>query len=184
VEHKPLEHKLKDAFAVWITGLPSSGKSTLAASLKNQLNGRGFDVAVLESDVLRQVFTPNPRYDEAERDIFYSQVIFIGTLLTQHGVPVIFDATANLRRYREQARQQIPHFVEVYLECPLATCVARDAKGIYRDARDNKANAVPGLLATYEPPEQPEIVVRGDREGPETAAKRVVAKLAELGYVT
>jgi adenylylsulfate kinase len=86
-----VEHKGKNprAFAVWITGLPASGKSSVAAALKAQLAARGIDAVVLESDVLRQIFTVHPRYDEAERDVFYRQISYVGELLVKHGVPVI-----------------------------------------------------------------------------------------------
>lgn len=141
------------------------------------------DVAVLESDALRQVFTPHPRYEEGERDAFYGQMIYVGVLLTQHGVPVIFDATANRRAYRDQARRQIPRFLEVYVDCPLATCMARDPKGLYRAALQGAAKTVPGLQQPYEPPEEPDVLVHGDREEPDAAAGRVVAKLLEKGYV-
>lgn len=177
------ESRITDAFAVWITGLPASGKSTIAAKLIAQLDARGVRVALLESDELRKVFTPRPRYDPEERDNFYRQMVYVGALLTRHGVPVVFDATANRRLYREWARQQIPKFVEVYVECPLATCMARDPKGIYRRAREGEAQSVPGLQVAYEVPEKPEVVLQGDREAPEGAARRVITKLAELGYV-
>lgn len=173
----------KQAFAVWITGLPASGKSTVAAALKDQLLHRGIDVAVLESDVLRRVLTPHPRYDEEERESFYKQMVFIGTLLSQHGVPVIFDATANRREYRDRARREIPHFIEVYVDSPLEICKARDPKGIYRGAGERTANTVPGLQSRYETPERAEVVVHGDCEPPETAAARVIAALADKGYL-
>ena len=140
-------------------------------------------MAVLESDLLRQIFTPHPRYDEEERDNFYRQMAYVGILLTQHGVPVIFDATANRRIYRDRVRQQIAKFLEVYVDCPLTICISRDPKGIYRAARMGTANAVPGLQAEYEPPQEPDLVVRGDEEAPEVAAQRIVAKLVEKEYV-
>jgi adenylylsulfate kinase len=177
------ERRIRDAFAVWITGLPASGKSTIAANLTAQLSDRGVDVALLESDELRKILTPHPRYDPEERDIFYRQMVYVGVLLTQHGVPVIFDATANRRVYRDWARQQISKFVEVYVECPLATCIARDPKGIYRRACEGGAETVPGLQTEYEVPEKPEVVLQGDREAPEDAARRVITKLAEMSYV-
>lgn len=177
------ESSIRDAFAVWITGLPASGKSTIAAKLVRQLLNRGVDVALLESDELRKILTPHPRYDPDERDMFYRQMIYIGVLLTQHGIAVIFDATANRRVYRDWARQQIPKFVEAYVDCPLATCIARDPKGIYRRASEGKAETVPGLQAAYEAPEKPEIILHGDRDAPEDEARRVVAKLMELSYV-
>lgn len=178
-----MEPKSKGAFAVWVTGLPASGKSALATSLKAQFADRGIDAAVLESDALRRIFTPQPRYDDQEREAFYRQMVYVGTLLTQHGVPVIFDATANRRRYRDQAREQIPRFMEVYVDCPLETCIARDPKGIYRKARELQTDTVPGLQSAYEPPQNPELVVDGGRETPEAAARRVMIKLAEKGYL-
>jgi adenylylsulfate kinase len=177
------ESRITDAFAVWITGLPASGKSTIAAKLIAQLDARGVDVALLESDELRKVFTPRPRYDPEERDNFYRQMAYVGVLLMRHGVPVIFDATANRRLYRDWARQQISKFVEVYVECPLATCMARDPKGIYRRAREGGAETVPGFQTAYEAPEKPEVVLHGDRDAPEDAARRVITKLVESSYV-
>ena len=149
------------------------------AALKHQLADRGIFAAILESEALRKVLTPQPCYDEAERQKFYGQMVFIGTLLVQHGVPVIFDATANRRSYREQARSQIRRFIEVFVDCPLETCIARDPKGIYRTVPSN----VPGLHSIYEPPMQPDVIVQGDQEAPDAAARRIIAKLAALRYV-
>ena len=170
-------------FAVWITGLPAAGKSTLARALANQLAARGVELELLESDALRAVFTPNPRYDEEERGIFYSQMVYVGTLLVEHGVSVIFDATANRRSFRDRARQKIAHFLEVYVDSPLDTCIARDPKGIYSKARTQDASHVPGIQIPYEPPQAPDIVVRGDQDSPETAAQRIIATLARRQYI-
>jgi adenylylsulfate kinase len=111
-------------------------------------------------------------------------VAFIGTVLTERGVPVLFDATANRRAYRDRARKQIPKFIEVYIDSPLELCMKRDPKGIYRSAVDGKSKNVPGLQVPYEPPLSPEIVIRGDRERPEEAATRVIDFLAQRGWVT
>jgi adenylylsulfate kinase len=178
-----VEPRTQPAFAVWVTGLPASGKSTLAAGLASELAARGVDVAVLESDVLRKVFRRHPLYSEQERDIFYEQIVYLGVLLTQHGVPVIFDATANRRRYRECARQRIAKFMEVYVDSPLRVCIRRDPKGIYRRGLEGTAAAVPGLQIEYEAPENPDLVVHGDEENPQRAAERVIQSLVERGYV-
>ncbi len=161
-----------EAFAVWITGLPASGKSTVSKALAAGLRARGVHVEVLESDELRKILTPRARYDEAERETFYTQMAFIGALLVRHGVTVIFDATANKRIYRDQARRQIQRFLEVYVDTPLEVCMRRDPKGIYRGS-----NNVPGLQAVYEPPHDPDLVIHGDREKPEEAARRIVERL-------
>jgi adenylylsulfate kinase len=170
-------------FGVWITGLPASGKSTVAAALAAELRARGRDVEVLESDVLRRIFTPHPRYDEEERAAFYGHIAYLGALLARHGVAVVFDATANRRVYRERARQEIPRFLEVYVDTPLEICMGRDPKGIYRQGRERQGRNVPGLRAPYEPPLDPDLVVHGDREPPDRAACRIVAKLIENGLL-
>lgn len=159
------------AFAVWITGLPASGKSTITSQLRSLLKERGIDVEVLESDVLRQ--TLGGGYEETGREAFYQRVVWLGTLLVAHGIPVIFDATANRRSYRDAARKQIERFVEVFVDVPLETCMARDPKGIYRNAGGD----VPGLQAPYEPPLHPDLVIDGIRESPRDAARRILAVL-------
>ncbi len=173
----------RQAFAVWITGLPASGKSTLTGALAGQLRETGIDVAVLESDALRTIFSSRPRYDEQDREYFYGSIAFIGRVLTEHGISVIFDATANRRAYRDRARREIPRFVEVFVECPPEVCIRRDPKGIYRKAREGRAAHVPGLQDVYEPPEKPDIVIYGDRENPDDAARRVVGVLVDKGFL-
>jgi adenylylsulfate kinase len=170
------------AFAVWITGLPASGKSTIARALVRELRSRGVDVAVLESDALRQVLTPRATYTEEERETFYRSMAHIGSLLVSHGVPVIFDATANRRTHRAAAREAIERFLEVYVDCPLEVCVARDPKGIYRKARSGQASTVPGVQSPYEQPEHPDVVVSGSGDAAE-AARTILRTLDGRGYV-
>jgi adenylylsulfate kinase len=178
-----MERAKTTPFAIWITGLPASGKSTVAARLAEQLRAAGVEFAVLESDALRAVFSQQPSYDERDREYFYGSVAFIGRMLTEHGISVIFDATANRRAYRDLARRQIAQFIEVYVECPLETCIQRDPKGIYKKAREGKAEHVPGLQSVYEAPEQPEVLIHGDRDDPQEAARRIVEVLAARGLV-
>jgi len=171
------------AFAVWLTGLPASGKSTVARALAAELAGKGIQAAVLESDAVRREITPQPRYDDAERDAFYATVAYIAGVLVRHGVPVIVDATANRRSYRDRARAAIPRFLEVHVRCPLAVCQARDPKGIYRRGAEGTARNVPGISAPYEPPERPEVVVDGERDDPAVAARRIVSALERKGFL-
>jgi adenylylsulfate kinase len=172
-----VEPDASSAFAIWITGLPASGKSTVTSALARQLRERGVHVAVLESDVLRKMFSDQPRYDEQDRECFYGSLAFIGRVLTEYGVAVIFDATANRQSYRDRARLQIPKFMEVFVDCPLEVCMRRDPKGIYGKARQSEAAYVPGIQTAYEPPETPDVIVHGDRDDPEDAAKRIIDAL-------
>jgi adenylylsulfate kinase len=171
------------AFAVWMTGLPASGKSTITRALVDELAARSVDVAVLESDALRPVLTPRATYSEEERETFYRAMTYIGALLVTHGVPVIFDATANRRAYRAGARGAIERFNEVYVDCPLDVCIARDPKGIYRKAQLGQASTVPGLQASYEAPEPADVIVSGHDVAPETGAHTIVRALEDKGYL-
>jgi len=171
------------AFAVWLTGLPASGKSTVARALAAELGGKGIRAAILESDAIRREIAPNAGYYDAERDAFYATLAYLARALVLHGVPVIVDATANRRTYRDRARDAIPGFLEVHVRCPLAVCQARDPKGIYRRGAEGTAKNVPGLSAPYEPPLLPEVVVDGERDDPAVAAGRIVAELERKGFL-
>ena len=166
-------------FAVWITGLPASGKSSITRELVKKLDARGVRVVVLESDEMRKILTPEPTYSEKEREYFYRALVLIGEMITRNGMNVIFDATANQRAYRDRARSLIQKFVEVYVDCPLEVCMKRDPKGIYRSAASGKAATVPGMQASYEPPLQPEVTLNC-QDPPEVGADLIVLKLSPL----
>ncbi|HDI01928.1 MAG TPA: adenylyl-sulfate kinase [Candidatus Bathyarchaeota archaeon] len=171
-------------WAIWITGLPSSGKSTIAHLLVEKLSNMGIKVQVLESDELRRVLTPRPKYTEEERDWFYNVMAWIGWLLVRNGVNVIFDATANRRAYRERARRLIgaDRFMEVYVRCPIRVCMERDVKGIYKLALEGKASTVPGLQVPYEEPVKPDVVVDTDRMSPEECADVILRHILKRFY--
>ncbi len=169
-------------FAIWITGFPASGKSTLAAALGEQLAAHRVHATVLESDQLRRTLAPDAGYSESDRNAFYQQMLDIGLALLAQGRSVIFDATANRRVYRDRARRQIARFLEVYVDVPLETCMARDPKGIYRQAQQGGTATVPGLQTNYEPPEHPDVVVR-EGDSMESAAARIVAALQTKGFL-
>ena len=171
------------AFAVWLTGLPASGKSTISRALAAELAGRGVRAAVLESDIVRREITPQPKYGDTDRDAFYATLAYLARVLVLHGVPVIVDATANRRTYRDRAREAIPRFIEVHVRCPLAVCQARDPKGIYRRGAEGTAQNVPGVSAPYEPPLLPEAVVDGERDDPAVAARHIMSALEKKGFL-
>jgi adenylylsulfate kinase len=171
------------AFAVWLTGLPASGKSAIARELHSDLALAGLEAEVLESDVVRKVITPTPTYVREERDLFYRALAFCGGRLVAHGVPVIFDATANRREYRNLARTLIPHFLEVSVLCPLEVCRQRDRKGTYRKAIEGESTTVPGLQESYDPPLSPEVVADTSLLSPKAAAARIIKALLERGYL-
>ena len=162
------------AFAIWITGLPASGKSTIVSALCPELEAMGLEVEVLESDAVRRVLTPSPTYAEAERNLFYRALAFTGHRLVAHGVSVVFDATASRRAYRDFARSLIPRFVEVAVECPLSTCMERDKKGTYQKGQRGESATVPGLQVPYEAPLQPDLTIDTTVVGAPDAARWIL----------
>ena len=170
-----------EAFAIWITGLPASGKSTIVSALKPQFEGLGLTVEVLESDEVRRVFTPTPTYSEAERDLFYRALAFTGQKLVAHGVTVVFDATASRLAYREFAKSVIPCFIEVSVECPLAVCMERDRKGTYQKGQRGESLTVPGLQSPYEAPINPDLRI-DTTTTPSGDAARQICDLAKTRF--
>lgn len=162
------------AFAIWLTGLPASGKSTIVAAVRPQLEALGLSVEVLESDVVRRILTPNATYSETERDLFYRALAFTGARMVAHGVTVLFDATANRRAYRDFARRMIPRFIEVAVVCPIETCMQRDHKGTYQRGQRGESSTVPGLQEPYEAPLNPDLTVDTTQCSSEEAARKIM----------
>lgn len=166
---------------VWLTGLPSSGKSTLAERVVEELFACGQRrVVVLDGDAVRAAIRPSHGYDEAGRDAFYETLARLAALVASQGHMVLVPATANLRSYRERARSLGPGpFLEVFVDTDLDTCRARDAKGLYaRAARES--TTLPGAAVTYEAPLAPELVVRPDDQ---LAARRIAGLIVSSGSV-
>lgn len=148
--------------ALWITGLPGSGKSTIAEEIKK----RHPDLIILRIDDLRKIVTPEPTYSEPERDIVYRCLVYVASVLVKSGHDVIIDATGNMRRWRDLARSLIQGFGEVYLKCPIETCIEREKvrlethgapKDIYEKGRAGWP--VPGITVPYEEPLNPELTI-------------------------
>ena len=170
------------SWAIWVTGLPGSGKSALARAAAERLQARGVAVRVLELDAIRKIVTPAPTYSDTEREAVYRLLAFMAGTLVAAGVPVIVDATAHRRRWRELARELIPRFAEVQLACPLAVCREREAtrapghapRDIY--ARAGAASTtVPGVDREYEPALAPELVIDTTADDVTAGAARIVA---------
>jgi adenylylsulfate kinase len=175
---------MKNGFAIWITGLPSSGKSTITNYVTKRLrDDYNIQIVHLESDELRKFLTPEPNYSAKERDWIYSVLGRLAHLLTSNGVNVIIDATANKREYRDSTRASIDKFLEIYARCPIEICQQRDAKGIYRKAQEGKTHSVPGIQEPYEEPNAAELVIESDRTSAEKAAMIIIKKLEAIDWI-
>lgn len=167
------------AFALWLTGIPSSGKSTLAKAVAKKLRAQGLRVVILESDELRRLLTPESRYTEEERDFFYRAMAVIGKFLVENGVTVIFDATAHKRIYREYTRKLIKNFLEIYVYAPLEVCMERDVKGLYKKALKGEIKTLPGLQVKYEEPTNPDLTIETHKQSIEEAVNKILKKIEQ-----
>lgn len=138
---------------VWFTGLPSSGKSTLAAKVAAALTGKA-SVVTLDGDEVRAALHPAPGYDDEARAAFYESLAHLAALTARQGHVVLVPATAHRRLFRERARALAPSFLEVFVDTPTDECRRRDAKGLY--ARGEAR--LPGSGVAYEPPMSAEVV--------------------------
>jgi adenylylsulfate kinase len=156
----------------WFTGLPSSGKSTLATAVAGELRLRDIAAVTLDSDDLRAMF-PQLGYDEQSRAQLYGALARLAAHIARQGHIVLVPATAHRRCFRDAARALAPAFVEIFVDTPIEECKRRDTKGLYAD---NVASA-PGVGTTYEPPHAADFRVRvGDSD----AAAEIAERLDEM----
>jgi len=169
--------------AIWITGLPGSGKSTVADEIKKLHPG----FIILRMDELRKVVTPEPTYSDPERETVYRALVYLAMKLTEAGQDVIIDATGNLRKWRDLARQLIPRFAEAYLKCPVKICMEREKDRVNtREAPRNiykkgaAGSPVPGVTVPYEEPLNPEILIDADKASIDEIRKRMDQEILRL----
>lgn len=172
------------SWAIWITGPPASGKSAIARAVTARLQARGRSVKWLELDEVRACITPDARYTDAERDRVYRALGYLATKLVEAGRPVIIDATAHRRLWRDSMRAAVPLFAEVQLVCPTELCRERERTrtghappNIYARAGQPGAT-VPGIDVPYEGARAPELLIDTAAHSLDACVERVV-RLAE-----
>jgi len=194
----------KSALVVWFTGLPGSGKTTIALGVF-QKTIQSFErpddsqeITLVEMDSIRKKIFPNPTYSDGERDAAYRAFVLLGSFLSSSGVAVLLDGVGHKRAWRDLAREECPKFVEVFVKCPIEICIQRETsrlsekdgirQKLYRDAlerlktglRIEGLGKVPGVDEFYEESKSPEIVVDSSIEKPETLIDQVFTELAKF----
>ncbi len=177
---------MEKGWCVWITGLPGSGKSTVAELLVKKVRSSGGNAQTVSIDMIRKYATPQPTYTEEERVVVYGALVFTAKMLTENHVNVVIDATGNRRKFRAQARRVIPRFIEAYLECPLEVCIRREAErkdthlapaDIYARAKEGRSPTVPGVGVPYESPISPEVKIDSSKFSAEETAQKILITL-------
>jgi adenylyl-sulfate kinase len=170
---------------VWLTGLPASGKSTIAVALERELSAMGVHAHILDGDNIRRGlnadlgFSPEDRFENIRR------IGEVAKLFCDAGLVVV---TAFISPYcadRKRARSLVrkDDFVEVHVNTSLAVCEQRDPKGLYKKARAGKLTDFTGVSAPYEPPENPEIVLDTEQLTPPECVERILRYLRDNGLI-
>jgi len=182
-EAYPPRHR--QGVCVWFTGLSGAGKSTTADVLVPLLLEHGRQVTVLDGDVVRTHLSHGLGFSKEDRDLNIRRIGFVAGELARHGGVVVCAAISPYRATRNDVRAMVgnDHFVEVFVDTPLAVCEDRDTKGLYDKARRGEIKNFTGIDDPYEPPERPEIVIDTLDRTPEENARLIVEYLVERGFV-
>ena len=178
---------IEKGFVVWLTGLPASGKTTVARKLKEYLQSRGLRVELLDGDEVRRWLSPEAGFSREDRERHLRRVAYVSKLLARNGVAVLASFVSPYRSVRRQARKLIEDeglkFIEVYVKCSLEECIRRDPKGLYRRALNGEIRDMTGIQDPYEEPLNPEVIIDTENEKPNECAEKVIEKLENFGLI-
>ena len=185
-EALPDARALGSARTVWLTGLPSAGKTTVARALAARLAAAGRPVEVLDGDEARKVLTAGLGFSRAERDENVRRIGYVADLLSRNGVDVVCAVISPFRDARDEVRarhlestpESPDRFVEVWVSTPVDVCAARDVKGLYARQRAGEISGLTGVDDPYEAPHTPELELRTDQLDLDECVDRIVAVLA------
>ncbi len=170
-------------FCLWFTGLPCSGKSTLAKKIKEKLEEIGKKVYILDGDIIRKELNVDLGFSEEDRRENIRRVSVVAKILTECGVVPIVALVSPFRDAREKARERIEKFVEIYVKAPIEVCIQRDVKGMYKMAIEGKIKGFTGIDDPYEEPLNPEIICETHKESVEECVEKILNFLENKGYI-
>lgn len=170
-------------FTLWFTGLSGAGKTTLARLVETELVARGHKVEVLDGDVVRTNLSKGLGFSKEDRDTNIRRIGFVCHLLTRNDVVAVAAAISPYREIRDEIRDQIGSFIEVYCECPIEVLAERDVKGLYKKALAGEIKNFTGVDDPYEAPVSPEVIVHTGAESPAESLARIFARLEDLSLV-
>ena len=170
---------LAQGLTVWLTGLPSAGKTTLAHALEKRLLGAGHRVEVLDGDVVRTHLTRGLGFSREDREENVRRIGFVAHLLSRNGVVVVASVISPYRSVRDELRElHAGRFFEVHVATPVEVCAERDVKGLYAKQRAGELRGLTGVDDPYEPPLHPEVVLRTECETLEQSVEALWRALA------
>lgn len=175
-----MEHR---GVTVWFTGLSGSGKTTISQALVAKLREMDVKLEVLDGDIVRTNLTKGLGFSKEDRDENIRRIGFVSNLLTRNGVIVLVSAISPYKAIRDEVRDRIGDFIEVYVSTPVEVCEERDVKGLYAKARSGEIKNFTGVSDPYEAPDHPEVECQTQAETLEESVKKVFSKLEAMGYL-
>jgi adenylylsulfate kinase len=152
------------ARTIWLTGLPSAGKTTIARALAARLANAGRCVEVLDGDVVREVLTAGLGFSRADRDENVRRIGYVADLLSRNGIDAVCSVVSPFQAARDEVRARHgERFVEVWVDAPVEVCAERDVKGLYARHARGELRGLTGVDDPYEPPSAPEVVLPTDQ---------------------
>ena len=170
-------------FVLWLTGLPGSGKTTLANAAYVKLSQNGYRVERLDGDKVRSVF-PATGFSKEERNTHIQRVGFLASILEQNGIIVIASFISPYQETRDFVRTLCRNFVEIYMATPLEECEKRDTKGLYKKARKGEIDHFTGVDDPYEVPNDAELAIDAANESVEKSVDKVLKYLMERNLLS
>lgn len=171
-------------FTLWLTGMSGAGKSTISDELMARFRALGARVELLDGDIVRTNLSQGLGFSREDRDTNVRRIGFVAELLSRNGVIVVVAAISPYRSTRDEVKARIGQFVEVHVECPLEVLASRDVKGLYKKALAGEVGNFTGISDPYEPPLEPAVVVRSDRETVAESAGKIWKELELRGLVS
>jgi len=167
-------------FVIWLTGMAGAGKTTLGNQIVKRFNAAGLQVEFLDGDDPDGILTRGLGVSKDDRDTAVRRLGAVAKMLARHGAAVVVASLSPYREARDAVRRDVRRFVEVFVDAPMETLLARDAEGLYKKALAHELTNVAGIDDPYEPPSHAEVVVRTDQEKADPAASRLFQKLVDM----
>ncbi len=162
---------------IWLTGIPGSGKTTLALELKKFYEQKGLPIDILDGDEVRKTLSKDLGFSPEDRKEHNRRVIFVAQILSKNGVTTIVPLISPYRETRDFARKEIPNFVEVWVKASVDECKKRDPKGLYKKALAGEIKNLTGLQAPYEEPQNAELILDTEKQNVEESVDLITTTL-------
>lgn len=170
-------------FTLWFTGLSGAGKTTISNAVEKELRRLEMNVEHLDGDIVRKYLSRDLGFTKEDRAKNIERVTFVASLLTKYGVATLVSFISPYEDKRQEAREMIGTFIEVYVKCPIEICEKRDVKGLYQKARNGEIDYFTGITDPYEEPKNPEVVIDTSEMNETQCTEAVLDHLEKAGLI-